>query len=281
MICASRADTTSTVVSDFETKSAGSWWCFTDKSDSGNSVITTTDSLLIWDSTAFVSGAEGSDGAIKLGFQFGTKNPVCGSGCTYAPQVGLGNNFQADITGATGISFWAKADAPLKVSLGVGTTDITDNGNYSKLVSITTTWKKYTVLFSDLAQPAWAKAFPFAPANMKSIGYSISKGDNSGVSTGALYLDNVVIEGWTYPILSDALVQSKRKAFGAGITSSQSRLHVPLSSSVSAKAGMLAACDAKGHTLGRAAFGKGAGYVELQLENHDAKTSIYLQAIYP
>lgn len=240
-IAAQAASAQSTMISDFENQSAtnnlgGYWYFYDDNTDSGESVLTTVDSITkFWDTTTFAAGAEGSASAVKLGFILGTKEPVCGENCSYPPLVGMGTDLktggQMDLTGATSISFWAKGDAAMQVGFAVGTADVKDNGNYSKLIAVTTAWKKFTVALppaAGLEQPGWATQVEFDPAKATSLGWAISKGDNPGLKNGALYLDNVVIEGWTVPEEPIALRGLRERARSASATVGGRRARVVL-----------------------------------------------------
>jgi hypothetical protein len=96
LIGATGAKAQSTKVDDFESQFSvnmlgGYWYFYDDRTDSGSSVITTADTAtLMWDSTTFAAGAEGSASALKLGWRFGAKDPKCGGTCTYPPMVGMG-----------------------------------------------------------------------------------------------------------------------------------------------------------------------------------------------
>ena len=216
-----------TVLSDFENRFStnilgGYWYMYDDKNDSGESVLTTVDSIThSWDTTTFAEGAEGSPSSAKMGFLLGNRPPVCGAACTYPPMVGmgtkLGNSGTMNLTGATAVSFWAKGDSPMNVSFTVGTSEVTDNGNYAILIPVTSAWTKFTVALppaADLKQPGWAKKIDFNPVYASSLGWSISKGDNTGLVSGAFYLDYVVIEGWKPPE-DPASLASRRNRAGA------------------------------------------------------------------
>lgn len=208
-----------TTIADFEdrvsmNKIGGFFYFFDDRTDSGSSVITTADTATrYWDTTTFVSGANGSASAVKLGFVLGATSPKCGPACTYPAMVGMGTTFASggtvDITGATAITFWAKADTPLKVVFSVGTSDVEQaGGEFAKTLSIPTSWTKITVQLppaADLKQPSWAKQVPFNPVNGKGLGWNISKADNPGLSTGAFYIDDLAIENWAPPVDPSAL----------------------------------------------------------------------------
>ena len=220
---AAGAKAQSTKVEDFESKTTmnllgGFWYFYDDRTDSGSSVITTADSVTgFWDTTTFAAGAQGSASAIKLGFRFGAKDPKCGGTCTYSPMVGMGTNLMSggglDLTGATAISFWAKADAPLKLVFSVGTTEIKDNGNYAKLIPVSSSWSKYTVSLApgaELKQPAWAKKVTFNPKECFSLGWQVSKSDNAGMAGSALYVDDVTVENWVPPLDPSSLLRVSR-----------------------------------------------------------------------
>jgi hypothetical protein len=205
-----QAQPLSTVISDFESSRStnnmgGYWYFYDDQRDSGSSTISTANAEMQyqWDSTTYVPGSGGSETGVKLGFLLGETKPHCGIGCTYPAQVGMGTQIlggaDLDITGATAISFWAKADAPIKVVFTATTSDILDNGGYAKVVSVTMDWAKYTVALSpgkDFAQPNWAIKKTFDPTHFMAVGWMIDKGINTGLTKGAFYLDNVIIDGW-------------------------------------------------------------------------------------
>ena len=290
----------STLLADFDdiaptgTSQGGFWYFYDDRPDSGASYITTADSasLYRWDSTTFVPGQGGTGMAVELGFVMGAKNPVCGAGCTYAPQVGMGTSVaggvEIDITGATAISFLAKAKAPIKVLFLVGTSDVKDNGFYGTLVNITTEWTKYTmplVAGKDFAQAPWAVKKPFNPAHFINLGWMISKADNPDLTAGAFDLDNIAIEGWD-PLDPSSISSGSGRAESPRIIRNGNRIRVDLGGLMHGKAsqaglkgrnpGMLEAMDARGRTLGRAAYGADALEVELNLGNRAADGPIYL-----
>lgn len=206
-----RAD--STLLADFEFQTAGNslggyFFFFDDRGDSGTSRITTADTLMYaWNSETFSAGAGGTQSALKLGFEFGKVAPKCGPGCSYAPMVGMGTHLMSggavNLTGARSVSFWAKADAPLQVSFSLGTSDITDNANFSTLLALGTEWKRYTIPLTSgpggsLQQPSWGKEAAFDLSKAFSFGWGISQGDNDGMTKGAFYMDELVIDDWVY-----------------------------------------------------------------------------------
>jgi hypothetical protein len=278
------AQAEATLLSEFETPGAwntqgSAWYCFSDKTNGGESAVTTADSLFNWDAAAMAPGADGSSGSLKVGFRFGATLPSCGTGCTYPAQVGIGTNMAGalDITGATAISFWAKADAPMAVSLGMGTTEVTDNGNFTRLVPITAAWTRYVVALSDLTQPDWASPVAFDPAHVLSLGFGISKGDNPSLSAGSFYLDNVAIEGWAPPMDPSRILSAGHRAAGTGTWVKENRLTVEIPAHYAGKPGMVTAVDSKGALLGREGFPAGSGKVEMRLPGKQAGYHAYLR----
>lgn len=284
----------STMVSDFESGGStnnlgGYWYFYDDRTSAGESVVTTADSAFQyqWDSTTFVPGSGGSEKGVKLGFILGTASPSCGTGCTFPSQVGMGTNMPGDtgldITGAMSISFWAKADAPLKVVFTVGTSDVTDNGSYADVVPVTTEWTQYTVPLvpgKDFAQPSWAVKKAFNPAHFNSLGWMVGKGGNAGLTQGAFYLDNVSIEGWAPPAIVDRISLAGHSA-GDGkramrLIGTGNLVKVELTEALRERPGTLEAMDARGQVLGRASFGKRDAEVALHLKDHASRAPVYL-----
>ncbi len=279
-----------TVVSDFETTSSmnnlgGFWYFYDDRSSGGESYITTADSAFQyqWDTTTFAPGRSGTDQSVEMGFVLGAKSPTCGINCTYPSQVGMGTTIYGgtgtDIRGATGISFWAKAQAPLKVVFTVGTLDIKDNGFYQTLVSVGTQWTKYTLPLTpgkDFAQPSWAVKKPFDPAQFTSLGWMIGKGDNTGLTQGSFFLDDVAVEGWVPPEDPAALVTPKAGVGGPRMSASGNSMRVALPAIWNGRQGMVYAVDARGQVLGRAAFGAQDKDAVVNLVRHAPGAPVWL-----
>jgi hypothetical protein len=129
--------------------------------------------------------------------------------------VGIGTNLApegstsapAGFESATSIEFYAKAseaiDVQFKVQMAVG---IEDNGDYQKIIEVGTGWTKFTVALNttDLAQPDWADAVPFNKMTVTKIAWQVQAGGNNAAPAAAegkeisLWLDNVVVNGFTY-----------------------------------------------------------------------------------
>lgn len=150
-----------------------------------------------------------------MGFALGTRNLSCGTACSYAPYIGWGMNFTykpapddtIDLTGSTGISFWAKADTDtVTVSFSVSTLD---TAGYSQEFHIGPTWAKYTcklVASADFKQPSYVTQKPFKPSLATGIGWNFNRGSNAKHPTNGIIMDDVLIEHWTeYPPEDDAV----------------------------------------------------------------------------
>lgn len=264
----------SALISDFEAESSANppplgmgWYFYDDVSAGGNSKVTTATNMLdtsftppksdyFFDSTTYTAGANGSGQSLKFGFTLGTVRPSCGGTCTYAPGLGMGINIPLELSGATGISFWAKADAPTKVVFHVATLGVKDNGHHAKLLSLTTSWTKYTVTLAELAQPSWAAKVAFNQAEFTGLGWGVSKQDNSAMGAGAVYLDHVVIEGWAPPVEPIAILSAARS--GAGMRWSRTASGLQIRLGADARPGSVSAVDGKGRSLGRVGFPAGA-----------------------
>jgi len=93
-----------------------------------------------------------------------------------------------------GISFWAKANMGSSLAIRVGIKDkntapeggVCDatmssgaeacNDDWSKNLNLTTSWTPYTVLFTELRQANWGKAFPaFDAANAMAVQFQVNQ----------------------------------------------------------------------------------------------------------
>jgi hypothetical protein len=192
---------------------------YNDATDGGTSVVTTahvgaTPSELLVDSTSFDAGYS-SKKALKMAFTYGANKPKsCGGTCAYGQMVGFGTQFvpgtdvatgtgsTLDITGATAITFFAKASVAMKMRVEVTTTNVTDFGFFVSNVSVGTDWGPQTVLLTTglggINQPSWALAVPFDPKLVQKLQFSISADDNAGLTAGTVWLDSIVVQGYTW-----------------------------------------------------------------------------------
>jgi hypothetical protein len=159
-----------------------------------------------------------------MGFALGNRPLSCGTACSYAPYIGWGINFTykpapddtIDLTGSTGISFWAKSDTDtVTVSFSVATLDSTPGAaDYSQEFHIGPTWAKYTcklVASADFKEPTYAAPKPFNPAHATGIGWNFNRGSNAKHPTNGIIIDDVLINNWTeYPPEIDAVRSGPR-----------------------------------------------------------------------
>ncbi|MBW8889594.1 MAG: hypothetical protein JF616_17700 [Fibrobacteres bacterium] len=183
--------------------------------------------------------------SFHMGFALGNRKLSCGTACSYDPYIGWGMNFSyrtppddtVDLTGSTGISFWAKADTDTAVvSFSVATLDSTPGAaDYSQVFKIGPTWAKYTcklVASAEFAEPSYAAVKPFNPARATGMGWNFSKGLNAKHPTNGIEIDDLAIDHWTdYPPEDGIRSVSRASAAHAGwrlqIQGSQIRLVRP------------------------------------------------------
>lgn len=283
----------STLVADFELQTNGNridgfWFYLDDKGGGGNSKVISGDTTVhptIFSSASFgepYSGVVGYSG--KMEYILGTVKPSCGGTCTYSNEVTFGTNLEPiiglplDITGATGISFWAKATPPVKVSIIFLTKDIKDYSWARAEVAITGEWKRHTANFSGTTGIVFKSTYgtgkdkPLTLSQLESLNFAIQKDSNPGSGQGVLLLDDLVIHGWKSPftaIGNDARA-SRTKALRAAIGGQSLRFAVP--EAYRNLAGTVAAVDLSGKTVARAAFAKGQESVSLDLKQRSTST---------
>lgn len=120
-----------------------------------------------------------------------------GMGTDFAPTsggMGMGTKQTYDASTYKGIAFWAKSNAST-ASVRVGFKDkdtapeggqcdamassgaMACNDDFGKAISLTTSWQPFTVMFSELKQAGWGKAFPaFDAKAVYSVQFQISQG---------------------------------------------------------------------------------------------------------
>lgn len=207
----------SAVVDDFESgtnqnKFLAYTFYYNDSKDGGNTVIASAKASgaeLLYDAALSVGeGAGGSAKALKLEFTFGSVKPKgCGGTCAYGNMAGMGTGFVADgqvlnMTGATAISFWAKASANMAMRVEIATEGVKDFGYHMNAPQLTPTWTKITIPLiegPDLQQPTWAEEVPFDLTKMQKIQFAISADDNPSTLTGGtVYIDDIVVHGYKW-----------------------------------------------------------------------------------
>jgi hypothetical protein len=259
----------------------GFWFYLDDKGSQGNSKVTSGDTTVnpvIFSSASFGEGANSILGySGKLGYTFGTVRPSCGGTCTYSPEVTMGTNIVPtglairDLTGATSLTFWAKAVPPVKVSIIALTKDVTDYSWARAEVSVTAEWKRYTAAFSGAAAPVFKGTygqmkdkFPNL-AQMESFNFALQKDSNPTVTSGYLLLDDLYVMGLKDPnaAVAPAMRPSLARALRAAADGKAIRVTVP--AAYRNVAGTVAALDLSGRIVAKAAFAKGQESVSLDL----------------
>ncbi len=302
------ADTTSYMVTDFEspeplnTPLYGYWFNYTDQNSStavdsihGNSTLTSFDSTGAYfrdtlgypDARTFPRGHTGDSGThcLRFGYALGNRSLSCGGICTYPPYVGFGVTFTTnadtlDLTGATSISFWAKADtAPLALNTSFATVDTTTNASdYGQAFTIDTTWKLYSITLKpsvDFKQPSYSAHKPFELTHAKGLGFNVSAGGNAAHLVNGLLIDDVSIQNWKYvdPTITDRVrpLDPARGQGGIRIRKSGNLILVSLPEAYRHKSGSVQAVDAHGRVLARTGFAPNAGTVSLGLAGSETR----------
>jgi hypothetical protein len=213
------------VLDDFEAKSnqnkfLGYSFFYNDAADGGTSTISTSSpgakptELLVDPLKSFDAGFN-SPSALKLDFTYGANKPKsCGGTCAYGQMVGFGTQFipgtdvatgtgtKLDLTGATELSFYAKASVAMKMRVEITTTNVTDFGYFRGDVSVGTDWTRLSILLSNglggIAQPSWALPVTFDPTLVQKLQFSISADDNTGLTKGTVWLDSIAVLGYKW-----------------------------------------------------------------------------------
>jgi hypothetical protein len=290
---ASAAATDSTLVANFDLQTNmnvinGFWFYQDDQGSGGNSKIVSGDTTVhpvIFSSASFGEPAYGISGySGKMEYDMGTVKPACGAGCTYSNEVTFGCNVEPvlgttplDITGGTGISFWAKATPATKISIIFLTKDITDYSWARAEVPVTTEWKRYTANFAGTtgivfkATYGQAMGKPLSLTQLQNFNFAIQKDTNPGLTHGTLLLDELVVNGWKNPNVS-IRTQSRPSLFSALRAASADGKSVRFSVPESYRnvAGTVAALDLSGKTVAKAAFLKGQESVSLNLADRSS-----------
>jgi Carbohydrate binding domain (family 11) len=236
-VAARAAATDSAVVDDFEggsnqNKFLAYTFYYADTKDGGNTTIASAKAPnaageLLFDPTLSVGeGANGSAKSLKLDFKMGTTKPSCGTSCTYGNMAGVGTGFATDgsvlnLTGATSVTFWAKASAAMTMRVEIATKPVTNFGYHVFQAILTTSWMQYTLPLvegPDFQQPAWAAtADPqtFDPSQVEKIQFSISTDDNTGLTAGIVNIDQIVVRGYKWVPPTACMAECEKPGTGA------------------------------------------------------------------
>ena len=166
------------------------WDFFYDNFESGTSIVTLTNT------PDFQSVTVGFTFGDTMKFPEGHLLPFAGVSYQFNSEAEV-----TDLTGASSISFYAKADQPLVVRFRVETTNIQDYAFFGKEIDISTGWTQYTVpitggdsLSGDLAQPSnWGTRVEWDPALVRILSWELTSGQNPDVTSGTLWIDDIVI----------------------------------------------------------------------------------------
>ncbi len=203
-----------TLIDDFESGTKvnrfGYWWLFYDDSadyKGPNSKVTNAvkDTNLIYIVKPVTSEGNNGSSCIRMDYQLG---PGKVNGATGYAYVGVATDLAAvgntcDITGATKITFYARATPSITLKVQVRTTDVKDFCYYYTLITVGTLWQQYAVTLTQgvgIIQATWAAKVDFNPKNVERIQWQIDTEQFPGVQlpiTGTVWLDDVVIEGYT------------------------------------------------------------------------------------
>ena len=179
---------------------------------------------------------------------------------------------QVDLTGATGFSFYAKADKPMKIRFFVITPEVMDYAYYGSNLDITTDWKLYTVTIDSsatFAQPDWREAaVSFNRTAISGITFQASK-ENNAFTDGTLFLDDIKVVNWAKPVVSVAF--KARSNSGARLSGlvlpGAGLLKVAVPEKFRKADGVIDAFSASGAKVASGSFRKGDKQVEMKVRN--------------
>lgn len=258
------------VLSDFEAGGPtnnlfGYWFFYGDASNEGNSKITTCDSITSTFDTSSVAGPgnAGSAYTARLGFVYGDKMPTCGTACTYDQEVAIGTDLRVgsdtvmNLTGATAVSFFAKAGKPVKVKFAVNLASVGDFAHYSQTLDVGTGWKEYTVQLKASAafsQPNWGKPVPWNSAQVQTLNWVITKALNKTLASDTLFIDDVKILGWDP---SGVRMEKRIARSGMRLENGVQGLTLTVPSTLRNQAGFIRIDDLAGREVATARYAKG------------------------
>jgi hypothetical protein len=179
------------------------WRYLDDRVEGGDSRVTsgeTSSTPTVVDDSSFTNGREGL--AIRMAFAYGSIKPSCGVGCSFGQYVTLrtGDTSVTNMTGATHMSFQARASAPMRALVKLETSNVLDLAFYQAPIDLTTQWVRYTIVFANMVQPPWsATPKPLDLTKVRGFHWHISADDNAALTQGIFYLDDVEIQGWRGP----------------------------------------------------------------------------------
>ncbi|MDG5816986.1 carbohydrate binding domain-containing protein [Chitinispirillales bacterium ANBcel5] len=206
------SSTHAVILSDFEDGTTtnnfkGEWTAYADREDGGNSEII-NGTLREEEANTWIIDPTLGEGnptgtplyGMKMQYSFGTMLPGRGTsswGATVGIATSLSDakNGARDLTGATQITFWAKASSRLNVRVQVPTSGVNDYGYHRRIVTIDTVWEQHSVNISQLVQPTWARRVSFNLERALRLQWEISA-DDLNPSEATFWLDDIEIVGF-------------------------------------------------------------------------------------
>jgi hypothetical protein len=277
-----RGQATDFLLNDFESGGStnnlfGYWFYYNDAPNKGNSRILTCDSVSgAFDSSSLsLPGYGGSAAAGRMGWAFGDKNPSCGDSCSYDPEVGFGTDLRsgdsvANLTGATAITFWAKANKAVKILFVINLNTVKDYSNYRQTLDVGTDWRLFTVNLkasAAFAQPTWGKPVAWDPTQVTTINWVATMALNKTLASDTLIVDDIKILGWdplAVPVLGGPTAHGSN---ALRMESSPFGLRLTLPEALRARDGQLRIDDLGGRQVARARYRKGQETVIITPEN--------------
>ncbi|MFW5813755.1 MAG: T9SS type A sorting domain-containing protein [Fibrobacterota bacterium] len=183
----------------------GPWLAYADRDDDGNSTIVNGElvpgtinyySVMPTQGQGNPAGTFGS--GMVMEFEFGDREPGRG-GISWGQTVGIRTdlsyieNGARDISGATHVTFYAKASKRMSVRFMVPITTVEDFAYHQTTVTIDTVWTQEVIQLNGLDQPGWGVSRSFDPALVQSFQWEITVDNNASLEEGKLWLDDIEI----------------------------------------------------------------------------------------
>lgn len=192
------------------------WFGWDDSCNGGNSRITNMEPLPIRGSgsggdyamkfTAGEGNPHGTPGqCMKVSYKLGNIVPEI-NGSPYSNEFGFGTCFESirtrykDLTGATAITFWAKASDSITGNFQLQIEKENEIVHFiaPEHVKYGLTWRKYTIDLSTLQPAPWnINETPYSLAEISNINWQIAD-DGKNPETGTVWIDDIRIEGYVW-----------------------------------------------------------------------------------
>lgn len=183
----------------------GPWLAYADRDDNGNSTIIngelvpgTINFYTVTPTQGQGNPAGTSGNGMVMEFQFGDREPGRGSS-SWGQTVGIRTDLSyiedgaRDISGATHVTFYAKASKRMSVRFMVPITTVDDFAYHQTTVTVDTVWAQEVIQLNGLVQPSWGARRVFDPALVQRLQWEITVDNNSSLEGGKLWLDDIEI----------------------------------------------------------------------------------------